>query len=248
MLQCYFDDSGTHDNAKVVAWGGLVGNVDAFEKLDTAWRRALSLSIEGKPPLEKFSLSHCANAWDEFADYKPAERDLVRRTFRNLIIEHDVAPIAFTVSVRDWNAASTPVDRMLLGDAQNLAFFGCLDATGKIAGATGDSVSCHFDQGQAGIPLNSVLAAYQFMHPEHRDRISISFSSVIALTGLQAADTIAYEAYQYGLHLEDPKTHPLNPHFTDLVNRKGAIFLSLHRKEIDEFLIQWRKIMRFLLG
>ena len=125
MLEGYFDDSGTHNDSKVVVWGGLIGRAEEFEKLDQNWRAQLLAPIPSKPPLEKFSLAQCVNAWDEFESYTPAERDLVRRNFRDLIIDVDIAPLAHIVMVEDYYAATSPVDREYLGEAQNFAFSGC---------------------------------------------------------------------------------------------------------------------------
>jgi hypothetical protein len=248
MLEGYFDDSGTHNDSNVVVWGGLIGPAEEFEKLDQKWRAQLLAPIPNKPPLEKFSLAHCVNAWGEFERYTPAERDLTRRNFRDLIIGVDIAPIAYIVMVEDYYAATRPLDRKYLGEAQNFAFSGCLNYLAKLIQTSGERVSCHFDQGQLGAGREAVLAAQQFHSPEIFRNLSIRFSPVVALTALQAADTIAYEAYQYGCHLVDPDAYPINPHFKDLTTRHGALFFSLHKEEIEAFLIPWRQVMSQIIG
>lgn len=247
MYEGYFDDSGTHGDSKVAVWGGLVGPAEEFDKLGRKWQAQLEAPAPGKSPIKQFKLSHCVNAWGEFEQYIPAERDIARRNFRDLIIDVDVAPLAHIVLVDDYLEVTTPIERRFLGEAQNFAFHGCLNSATKFVGADDASISCHFDQGQLGRGCESVLEAWRITTPGTPNKVSVTFSPVASLTGLQAADTIAYEAYQYGHHLIDPVEHPINPHFKDLTARHGALFFSLHKVEIERFLIPWRQMMRRLI-
>jgi hypothetical protein len=36
MLAAYFDDSGTQASSEVIVWGGFVGHVDQWKKLEKA--------------------------------------------------------------------------------------------------------------------------------------------------------------------------------------------------------------------
>lgn len=248
MLECYFDDSGTHAKSTIAVWGGILGSADGIRNLCKRWRELLTEPFDGKQPIKKFSASHCANAFGEFAEYKPAERDLLRRRFRDVIIEEDVFPIAYIVSVRDWDAVLNCMEKRLLGVAQHAAFKGCMDIMGRIASESGENISCHFDEGQFTVGINSVLTAWRLTNSQVETRISTEFSSVAAVYGLQAADTIAYDAYQYGVHLEDPERHPLSPHFEDLKRRKGAFFNSLHKPEIEKWIDPIRKGLQTVDG
>ncbi len=62
MLQCYLDDSGTHGGAPVVVWGGVIGSVDQFGRLEDQWKRLLREPLPGKLPLKSFHLSHCCGS------------------------------------------------------------------------------------------------------------------------------------------------------------------------------------------
>jgi hypothetical protein len=244
LLKAYFDDSGTHDNSRIVVWGGLFGPASELDALDLKWRELLRAPMEGKTPLKKFRLSSCMRGWGQFERYNQAERDYVSRKFRDLIAEVDVAPVAYIVFVDDWNAALSRAEKPYLGDAQNMAFRGCLDAaTRAAAGKDGQHIACFFDKGQEASGINAVLAAWEITNPEFRESVSVTFSPVSALTGLQAADTVAYEAYQYGLHLLNPAKTPLPPHFHDFAKGNGPIFMSLQKPEIDDFLNKWRRQM-----
>jgi hypothetical protein len=61
MIRGYFDDSGTHGNSSVVVLGGLIGNVEQWERFEIAWAARLADPLPGynKPPLPMFHLSAC---------------------------------------------------------------------------------------------------------------------------------------------------------------------------------------------
>ncbi len=103
MLDCYFDDSGTHPGADVLVWGGIMGTAEQISDLADSWRKLLRAPLPSKPPLKQFHLSHCASANGEFVNYTPGERDAVRYQFRKAISDSEMEAIAFAVSVRDWD-------------------------------------------------------------------------------------------------------------------------------------------------
>jgi hypothetical protein len=55
VIECYFDDSGTHDASPVVVWGGVAGHAHYLDKLDKMWRALLQQPCEGKRPIKSFS-------------------------------------------------------------------------------------------------------------------------------------------------------------------------------------------------
>ena len=248
MLAGFFDDSGTHAGSPIAVWGGLIGSLAEFEKLDTAWRALLAAPLNGKPPLEKFSLANCIAGEGEFETYNRGERDHIRYLFRNLLAPLDIAPLAYAVDAKAWDSLLTPQQRGFLGDAQNKAFFGCLEAVHGYSVRVKEHMTLHFDAGQKGRALNSVLAAYEDAHPSFNHFVSVTFSPVKGLTGLQAADMIAGEAFRY--YSRNPINQPPepdDPHLKDLVKKSGAIFMYYGREEIPPFIREWEKAMGVVL-
>jgi hypothetical protein len=248
MFQGYFDDSGTHDGARIAVWGGLIGPQENFERLDQNWRALLRCPIEGKPPLTKFSLSKCMSSEGEFETYIPAERDLVRRRFREAIIDADLAAIAYVVFAEDWEKLLSPLEKQYLGKAQNMAFRGCIESMEKFAIGENTHAALFFDAGQHGVATNSILEAWKVTHPQFGERVSVTFSPVASLTGLQAADMVAGEAYHYGLHEKNPAAAPLGAHFSEFSKRQDTLFALLDGEAIKKYLVDWRQAMRTLFG
>lgn len=238
MLQCYFDDSGTHAGSKIVVWGGLVGTAAQFDALTIRWNALLAQPIEGKPPIKKMQLSSLRRARGDFYGYKQGEIDLLTKKFRDIIVGEGLECVAYMVSIPDWDAVSASIERAFFGNAKDFAFRGVLDFISKATDFVDGGLSCHFDKGAQDDAMRVIQSTWQLLQPEQSDKTSFTFSAVEKWAGLQAADTVAHEAYHYGLHLID-RSYPENPHFIDLRNRTNVAFQSLHEPEMRAFLQKW---------
>ncbi len=248
MIECYFDDSGTHSDSKIAVWGGVIGEKAEFEELEKSWKKLLADPLPHKKILRQFHLANLAAKKGDFIDYNQGECDLLRYKFRTAIVESGVVCFACIVAVEDWNRVLTPVEKRFLGEAKNMAFAGVFDHIFKILAQIDEPIWCHFDQGAQDIATNSIITANKIVSPEMMGRINLKFSAVEAQACLQAADTVAYEAYRYGLYLIDAKKNPENPHFIDLRNRTNVLFFSLHEQEISSFIHKWRIQMRRMMS
>jgi hypothetical protein len=244
----YFDDSGTHAGSRFAVWGGLVGPAIEYERLDVAWRELLATPMEGKPPLSKFSLAQCIARDGEFESYNAAERDLIRHRFRHLLDRTDLAPIACIVDANAWNERLSPLAKRFLGEAQNKAFLGCLEIVQKIIAGSKEAITIHFDIGQAGIVKNSLLAAFEAINPNVHENIVVNFSSVASLSGLQAADMVAGEAYRYFMRGHTDGASNLDAHFRDFVKENGALFHYFGEEEIVGFSAKWEQTVAPVLA
>ena len=248
MIECYFDDSGTHAGSKIIVWGGLIGTAEKFDLFSQRWNELLKAPLPGRKPLKKMSLAGLRRGRDEFFGYSQGEKDLLTKKFRDIIVEAGLECIAYIVVADDWLAASTPIDRMYLGDARNFAFWGALEAISGLANLTEGGLSCHFDKGAQDDAMRAIQAAWEAMRPAEGARTSFTYSTVESLAGLQGADMVAHEAFHYGLHLLNPSEHPENPHFVDLRKRTSVAFLSLHEAEMRQYLERWRAEMTALIA
>lgn len=241
MLECYFDDSGTHQNSKIAVWGGVIGARTDFEKLDLEWKKLLKSPLQDseKPALSQFHLAHLMLKEEEFRNYTPTECDVVRKSFRDVIIESRLFFFACIAVVDDWKNTASDIEKRYLGDAKDLCFYGVLEKISELAMLTNTKITCHFDQGARSIVTNSIEMALNVGRANFMQHVNIQYGSVKNITGLQAADTIAYEAYGFGHHLINPGSTPENPHFIDLRTRADGMFLSLHKEEMIAFLERW---------
>lgn len=243
MLECYFDDSGTHAGSKIAVWGGIIGKPAQFDEFSTRWSEILKSPLPNRKPIGAMHLSALRQAKGEFFGYGQGEIDLLTRKFRDVIVYSGLECIAYLVSCEDWLKASNERDRKYLGDARNFAFSGILEFIAAASTIGDGQVSCHFDAGAQSAVMHMQKSIWGAARAIDETKVHFGFSPVQSLLPLQGADMVAYEAYHYGLHLIDPAKHPENPHFIDLRNRANVAFMSLHEPEMREHLAKWRAVM-----
>jgi hypothetical protein len=222
VIECYFDDSGTHDASPVVVWGGVAGHAHYLDKLDKMWRALLQQPCEGKRPIKSFSSYDLEHAKGEFEGYNQGAKDLTRRNFRQIILESEVSVVAFGVSVKDWDQVVRGLARQSNFTAEQSVFGKAVFEIAKTAKAENEALSLHFDQGRDTPELRKVIAPTLETAQQDSRIVSYSFSKIADFPALQAADLVVHEAYQtFCALMKNPKATP-RPHALQLF--KNAFF------------------------
>ena len=219
MLQCFFDDSGTHSGAKVVVWGGVVGIAEQFRDLEERWFKLLESPLPGKPPLKRFHLVDCRARRGDFIGYSDPESDHVEFLFRQIIEESAVIPVAAATDIRAWDRIISGKLRVAYRDAQYASMFQCVKRSFEYSEANLERrVSLAFDRGANTDAHKVLLSGVSKLSPHISDRFEEFYLPVKETPGLQAADMVAYYFYQHAAaHLADPNALP-SPHFSHLLN------------------------------
>lgn len=248
MLECYLDDSGTHDGSLVVVWGGVVGHKHYLDKLDAAWRKQLERPCDGRLAIQKLSSFNLLAGRGEFEGYSDAEKDLTRRNFRKLIVDCELTVIAFGASVRDWEQIVHKQAAMPGLTAEQAVFGKAVQEVLQCATEHHDPVSLQFDQGRSSSGLNAALGRVMNLEQYRHLLVNYGFSSVEAVPALQAADLVAHESYRHFVERLGDKKATLNPHterlFYEAFNSKGA---WLDRKEIKAAARKTQRKLRALI-
>jgi hypothetical protein len=197
MLEFYLDDSGTHEDATVAVWGGIVGYKEFMSELADAWGRQLLSPCEGKPPIKAFHSSHLFNGWGEFQGYSPAEKDLTRRNFRKIIVDSGVTVLSYGISVADWKELVIGNASIVMGDAERAVFGSAIMGGCKAAKAEGQPISFQFDKGRDTPDLRSIIQPAIEVAEADGQFVSYGFSPVSMMPALQAADLVANETCQF---------------------------------------------------
>jgi hypothetical protein len=247
MLECYLDDSGTHEGSLVVVWGGVVGHKHYMDRLDVAWRKQLQQPCEGRGPIKKFSSYDLQHGDGEFAGYNQGEKDRTRRNFRQVIVDCELTVIAFGVSARDWEQVMHRQLGMLNLTAEQAAFGQAIKEVLACASVHQDPVTLQFDQGRSSQSLLTALGAVMDRDEYRPLLVNYGFSYVEAVPALQAADLVVYESYRHFVDRLGDKKAKLNPHteklFMEAFNSKGA---WLGRREIADAAKKTQKKLRAL--
>lgn len=233
MLQCFFDDSGTHDGSKVVVWGGVAGTVEQFEELEQQWVAALANPPFGKPPIKKFSQSDCRACHGEFKGYNRAESDHLQYIFREIVINSNVVGVCYGVDVAAWDRHVTGRLREFIGGAESAAFGLCAKKAFEIADLNEDKISMVFDQGRKTDLLQILYSAAGQHFPEAAKNAASTFMPVASTPGLQAADLIANYFYAYAKEYLLDSEAEADPHLLSLLANSQVVDGLMGEAQID---------------
>src|SRR5262245_36059311 len=101
-MRAYFDESGTHDEARVTAIAGYVGSKDVWTVVETAWRGALALYAD--KGVKTFHMKDCVAGKGEFQRLDTFFRMALITQLSNILKENDIQAIWSAVIVEDWHA------------------------------------------------------------------------------------------------------------------------------------------------
>lgn len=216
MLQCYFDDSGTHEGSPVAVWGGVIGGIEQFAPLEEEWNDLLARPPHGMPPLKKFSQSEIWARRGEFSDYSDAEADHIQFLFRDILLKSGLVPVAYATDVVAWDRHVTGNLRGLLGSAQSASFALCAKAAIKASDQHKEKVSMVFDLGASDAVHDKIFVGMKQLMTDPHMTPSMTYAPVLGTPGLQVADLVAGQFRRFAIQwLRDPTCEP-DPHFRAL--------------------------------
>jgi hypothetical protein len=104
FLECYFDESGSHDGSPVLCVAGYLFDQDQCKALDLKWKASLE-----RYKLPFFRMSACAHNTDTvkvypFEHLSAAECIAVEKEMISHINEHALLGVAVAVNENDYNA------------------------------------------------------------------------------------------------------------------------------------------------
>jgi hypothetical protein len=219
----------------------LIGHTRQWQALERRWTALLREPLLGKPPLKRFHLSPCAALDGEFEGYSRAESDLVRHTFRQVIVENRLAAVGFSVSVRDWDDLVKGRARSHFGSAEATCIGGCIQHAFERAERTKTQfISVTFDSGRMKINgLQNWIERGAKSYKGPVIPIGINFQEVTLLPALQAADIVTTENWWNACDRLMDKSAPLRAHFKHLLGRIVADGFIMDREYIKRTLVDF---------
>lgn len=238
MIEAYFDDSGTHSDSTIVVLVGVIGPTPEWDRFEATWKQVLRTPITGKPQLRRFHMTDCVNHTGEFEKYSKAETDLVIRTFRDIILAHNLHGRAIVVPRDDWDRLITGAHRVLFGDVEGYCVRHCVSSAANwVTKNTPDKqLKIIFDDGPQHVhrtkQITENLKKGYDGSSDGTKLLGPLFLRVEQTAPLQAADMFAWETYAYCREWFRNPLKTIRPHYQRLI-------------ESDRFFVEimnWEKI------
>lgn len=195
FLRASFDDSGTHAASNLAVWGGVIGQIEDFTRLEQRWAAFLASPAEDGRSISKWSSFDCRWGKGEFEGWKEGARDRARCRARKCIIDSGVLTVAFGVPKKQWAEILGGVFPASLNSANDAALAKCGEAAVEIAHRRKQAIACVIDKGQRSKIAERYLALLDDLAQRRQVPVSWAFQAVIDNYGLQAADCVATECY-----------------------------------------------------
>lgn len=247
VLQAYFDDAGTHRDARVVAWGGFLGLGSQWADFDDVWRAKLAKPFDkpehAKPALKKFHLAECEALDGEFRGYTRTESDSLQHDLRQIISDHAVIGITHCIDRVAYDRLVVSDEaREMLGDPEQACFGACFQGAYEQARKyypNEDRMVLIFDH-VSDAPRQAKLMAIADrveQSPDSKPRIvGAYFGKVIDNTPLQAADILATENYWDAIAFLKNPNRVSRPHFAHFLRNVECIGHIMRESEIRGYM------------
>ncbi len=250
VLGAYFDDAGTHANARVVSWGGFIGTSQQWSKLDKAWRARLANPITNtltpKPPLSRFHLSPCKAMNGDYDGYSEANANSLRYDFRKIISESGVVGITYAIDVEAYGRLVKGDDLKYFGDAEQVCFGACFKGAYQQARRyypTETRMALIFDRVAQADRRAKLETIAQRVEEEEGGRpkfISATWGSMVDYPALQAADTLATENTWYAQEFLRDKNAKPDAHMQHLLSNIDCLGHIMREREIKHYM--WKHL------
>lgn len=231
VIQAYLDESGTHNNARMVVVGGAIANESSWLSLSAQWEAVLN-----KYNVSAFHSTDYNNQKQEFDGWPDEERHSFIDTLLNVIKKERLKARAIIFEKKDFEDVISYRPKTGLTDYQ----FGCFACIQHLATEKHSPIEVVFDyKEQFHNPfLDSMIKAAQ------SDKMFLEVYGISSITRvknegvrpIEVADLIVYELAK--AHVRVTTGHPLLPRYQAIkLNQimKGKV-TKLSRESIDKYL------------
>jgi hypothetical protein len=263
VLRAYFDDSGTHDQSKVISLAGFLGDGNMWDRFDNAWSPLLVTPKCGGP-LSEFKTYDCVHGVEEFAPplWNFADRLALAGKAVDVLIQSEVFAIGSAIVRKDFEQrwASEYLSRKC-NHPYYLCFEHCVQMAVHITELwprntdSKETVALVFDEHSEFSSLAKHFYDNYKRDGRYKDwLVSLTFSPSDKFKPLQAADLLAYGTGDLVSQKYYPSARhdfPIGPVFDRLINNvlnKGGGYdgesldrLIEHMIQVDEAMIAEEK-------
>jgi hypothetical protein len=218
MMEAYFDESGSHDGAKILCVAGYIYNKDDCKSLDWQWKEVLD-----QYNLPFFHMVDCAHGNKPFDKLCKQDRIIVATRMIELIKKYMTYGFSVTIEEDKYNSWIKQ-EYPLFGSAYTWCCWMSLVAVGSwVAQNNFDGNIAYFFeaghryQAEANRVMNETLDIGAFRYASH------TFARKVDVRPLQSADILAWQAALFRKRLMEGNSKP-RADFRSLVARNTVTF------------------------
>src|ERR1700730_2259723 len=93
ILKTFMDETGVHDDAKMVAIGAYISRPKHWRAWTKDWNVHKRKVPQGRRPIKVFRSTDCANYWGEFKGWTKEERDPYIAQLLPVMPSHELAGV-----------------------------------------------------------------------------------------------------------------------------------------------------------
>ncbi|MBT3996032.1 MAG: DUF3800 domain-containing protein [Chloroflexi bacterium] len=197
--KAFFDESGTHVGAEVIAVGGFLADAESWKTFCDEWQTALDYN-----GLDYFHMTDYENIQGPYLSWTDKQgRDCINQLL-DIIHRYVIQSVGIIIPLRSFDQIMSDRAKSICGDAYGLAAIQCWANLASTArhpkiNAAFEIVMEDGAKGKGAL-IDVVRAASGDTEWFENNRIkSLSFEDKREFPPLQAADILAYELYKHGL-------------------------------------------------
>lgn len=208
MLFEFLDDSGTHDDSRMIVLAGFIGEYTEWEAIDREWKRTLDKK-EWPSRVKRFHSWDCVHGDKEFERWRFADRLALYGELATLVTKYDILGMSSAVLPESFSRLPQWAQKKFVG-SRNLAFehflqqsvswcrkrYGSKEQIGVIADTEGPQIA------EAAL---EVFRRYETSEMWGDALAGMGHASSLKFTPLQAADLLAYATYRYLMEKHYPE-------------------------------------------
>jgi len=226
-LYGFFDESGTHEKAKVLAVGGWVASVQEWDDFDHYWQAALK-----KHGVTTFHFTDCDNSHGEFQGWSGPKKIALIKDLIRVMCHHDVHGFCAAITMPDYSSVVRGSGSVL--EKKHSPYVMCQSyLIEKICQQIDRPVLYVFEEQQEFQAHGaSNFADIKSRFPERVSKMAgIKYLPKTKFSGLQAADFLVYEtAKSHANRVYDP-SRPARQSLLALLKCKKK---NMHAVSFDE--------------
>jgi uncharacterized protein DUF3800 len=201
LLRAFFDESGTHDCARITGVCGYIGPASQWDALQCEWEsELLRFSNDSGHIIDAFHAYDCENGQDFWFGLQREIREAYYQKLASVIAKYqNIVGIAFLIDKKSWDDIATPEFKEKYKSPYQMCAEMCFQ-----------QIAAYSKHRAKNTPVSLVFAE----HPKYTDHVSevfnvymnnklwanvnaLAFSSPRQCSPLQCADMISYEAYRW---------------------------------------------------